>query len=419
MPLKAMILFFFIAAVAPQSAQRSLHLSIGDPTRKDKECKVVLDAITATATGDLLTPRETVTRLAGTRLIFIGESHTSMDFHRAQAKIIEELLSAGKKVMIGLEMYPRSEQAYLDDWTAGFLTEGGFVQLSHWYRNWGYNWNYYKDIFLFARDHGIRMFALNAPREVVSAVTRRGLQNLTKEERAQIAPKVDTSNEEHFTLFKAFFEEETGMHSMMSDSQARSMFASQCTWDATMGFNAVRALKEQGDENSVMVVLIGSGHVAYGLGIQRQAGQWYDGKMASIIPIQVLDDKDRPVETVRASYADFVWGLPPEKDTVYPDLGIATGEVSGESRRRILSVGVDSPAGIAGMQMGDVLLSVDGVPLTDGETLNQFMARKSWGDAATFIVRRQEKGRETREVSLNVYFRRHAPAGKTSVPENR
>lgn len=416
MPIRAMIMCF-IAAASLQSAQRSLHLPIGDPARKDKESKVVLDAVTATATGDLLTPREAVARLEGTRLIFVGESHTSMDFHRAQAKIIEELRSAGKKVMIGLEMYPFTEQRYLDDWSAGFLTENGFIQLSHWYKNWGYHWNYYRDIFLFARDHGIHMFALNAPREVVSAVTRKGLQNLTPEERSQIAPKIDTSSEEHFTLFKAFFEEEAGMHSMMSDNQARAMFASQCTWDATMGFNAVRALKEHGDENSVMVVLIGSGHVAYGLGIQRQAGQWYDGKMAAIIPIQVLDDKERPVETVRASYADYVWGLPPEKDTVYPELGVATGDVPGETRRRVLSVGVDSPAGIAGFHVGDVLLSADGATLADAETLNQFMARKTWGDSAAFVVLRQEKDREPREVTLNVLFRRHAPAAKTAAPE--
>ena len=110
-------------ASGPLFAQRSLHLAVGDPARKDKEAKVVLDAITATATGDLLTPREAVARLAGTRLIFIGESHTSMDFHLAQQRVIEELQRAGKRVLIGLEMYPYTEQKYLDDWSAGFLTE--------------------------------------------------------------------------------------------------------------------------------------------------------------------------------------------------------------------------------------------------------------------------------------------------------
>ena len=408
MKTKVLILLFFSAANLLH-AQRSLRLSVGDPARKDKEAKVVLDAITDTATGDLITPREAVARLSGARLIFIGESHTSMDFHRVQKRLIEELHRAGEKVLIGLEMYPYTEQKYLDDWHAGFLSETGFVRLSHWYKNWGYHWNYYRDIFLFARDNGIRMFALNAPREVVSAVGKKGLENLTPTERGQIAPTIDIASEEHFTLFKAFFEDETGMHSMMSDSQARSMFAAQCTWDATMGFHAVEALKAYGDDNGVMVVLIGSGHVAYGLGIQRQSAQWYDGRMASVIPIQVLDDQGRKIESVQASYADYLWGLPPEEESLFPELGISTAEVSGESRRRVLAVSTGSPAKTAGFQAGDVMVSVDGIPLPDGETLNQAMAAKRWGDSAVFVVRRQAKDRAPEEVTLTVLFRRQPP----------
>ena len=173
----------------------------------------------------------------------------------------------------------------------------------------------------------------------------------------------------------------------------------------------IQALKQYGDENTVMVVLIGSGHVAYGLGIQRQAAHWYDGKMASIIPIQVLDDRRRPISSVQASYADYLWGLPPESDTLYPDLGIATGDVQGETRRRVLSVSDDSPAKAAGFQVGDVLVSMDGAPLADGETLNRFLADKSWGDSAVFVLSRQPKDGVPQELTLKVYFRRRAPDG--------
>ncbi|MBZ5496922.1 MAG: ChaN family lipoprotein [Acidobacteriia bacterium] len=415
MPSKVLILIL-LTTTSLLAQQDSLHLTVGDPARKNKEAKVVLDAVTETATGEQLTPGETVARLAGTHLIYIGESHTTMDFHRVQKKMIEELQGAGRKVLIGLEMYPSTEQQYLDDWCGGLLTESGFIRLSHWYKNWGYHWNYYRDIFVFARDHGIRMFALNAPREVVSSVTKKGLENLSPEERAHIAPKIDTSSEEHLTLFKAFFAESMGMHSVMSDSRVDAMFASQCTWDATMGYNAVQALKEHGDENTVMVVLIGSGHVAYNLGIQRQAAQWYDGKMASIIPIQVLDERGRPVESVQASYADYIWGLPQEKAPLYPELGVATNEVPGESRRRVLSVSEGSPARSAGFQSGDVLISMDGVPLTDAETLNRLMAGKSWGDSAVFVVRRQSKEGAPQELTLIVNFRRPSSSARPAMP---
>ncbi len=391
--------------------QKSLHMPIGDPARKDREVKVVLDAITDTATGELITPREAVARLDGKRLIFLGESHTSMDFHRVQMRIIEELHRVGKKLFIGLEMYPYTEQKYLDDWCRGLLTEKGFVQLSSWYKNWGYHWNYYRDIFEFGRDHGMRMFAVNTPREVVSAVRKRGFQNLTPEESAHIPPKIDTSNADHFALFKAFFEEETGMHSMMSDQMAKSMFEAQCTWDATMAYNSVRALKEFGDEDTVMVVLVGAGHVAYGLGLERQAAQWYDGKMASVIPIEVIDDKDRRVDAAQASYANFIWGLPQEKESIYPELGISTGEIPGERMRKVINVVKDTPAQTAGIQQGDILISMDGTPINDAEVLNRLMSEKRWGDSADITLRRQDK-----EMTIRVYLRRQqkppSPAAK-------
>ena len=56
----------------------------------------------------------------------------------------------------------------------------------------------------------------------------------------------------------------------MPDAMFQGMFRAQCTWDAAMGWNALQALKKHGGEKAIMVVLIGSGHVAYGLGAERQ-----------------------------------------------------------------------------------------------------------------------------------------------------
>src|ERR1035438_10634990 len=51
---------------------------------------------------------------------------------------------------------PISEQKSLDNWRDGLLTEAGFLTLARWYEFWGYHWDYYRDIFLYARDNRIR-----------------------------------------------------------------------------------------------------------------------------------------------------------------------------------------------------------------------------------------------------------------------
>ena len=193
---------------------------------------MVLDGITNTATGDLLTPGELVERLADTRILFIGEDHTDMDFHRVQARVLEELHRTGREVMIGLEMYPYTRQAILDEWSDGSLTEEDFVESSGWYESWGYRWDYYRRIFLFAKDNGIEMFGVNIPRDHVRTVRTKGFEGLSAEQAAHMPETVNTDSVEHRQLFRAYFAEDDALHAAIGDEQWEGMFRAQCTWDA-------------------------------------------------------------------------------------------------------------------------------------------------------------------------------------------
>lgn len=396
-------LLLFASLAAPGTAEDVLRLPIGDPARRDREAPVVLDAITDTASGALLTPAELPKRLEGVRLLLLGESHTDMDSHRIEKRVLEELVRSGRKVAIGVEMYPYTAQAALDDWTAGKLSEEAFLETSRWYKNWGYNWLYYRDIFLFVRDNHLEMLAINAPREVVSAVRKKGFQGLTPEEAAHIPTEIDTKNADHLRLFKANFETE-GFHLGMNDEQWQGMLNAQCTWDATMGWNAVQPLLKDKHPKTVVVVLVGAGHVQYGLGIERQVKQWFPRRIASVIPVAVSDEKKGAIKAVRASYANFLWGIPAEPAPLYPDLGISTRAREDDKLLEIIDVEKDTPAASAGLKVKDVLLTIDGVAVADRETLSRLMAAKRWGDTAAFTVRRE---RDT--VPVNVLLRRTPP----------
>ncbi len=392
------------AVVLAQSPGGVLHLAIGDPERKTREVPLQLDVIVDTKSGDAITPGQLISRLAGVRLLLLGEEHTNIEIHRIQARIIEGLQAAGRRVFIGLEMYPYTEQASLDRWREGLLTEEGFVRLSRWYDNWGYNWAYYRDIFLFARDHHIPMYALNAPREVVAAVRRKGFANLTAEEAAHIPKDIDVSNPDHLTFFKATFAGEAPgamMHGGMGDDMWKAMVSAQATWDATMGYHAVQALKQPGAGDAIMVVLVGSGHVAYGLGIERQARKWFDGTITSLIPVAVTMQKVGPIKSVRASYANFTWGVPEEIDSMFPTLGTSTAVGQGDTARRVINVEKGSAAEQAGIKVGDVITAFDGAALDDRETFSRLMAAKRWGDTALVGIKRGDQ-----PMTIKVVFRR-------------
>jgi len=388
---------------------RALNLPIGDPARKDREVALVLDGITDAARGDTLTPPELAVRLDGVKLLFVGESHTDVEFHKVQLRVLQELHKRGRQVLVGLEMYPVPEQQWLDRWHSDkALTEEGFLGESHWYKNWGYHWNYYRDIFLFARANGIRMFGVNLPRTAVQTIRMKGFDALPPDQRALLPERVDLENAEHQKLFRAFFGSEDALHGNMPEPMFQAMFRAQCAWDAAMGWNALQALKKHGGEKAIMVVLIGAGHVAYGLGAERQVKPWFDGKTASVIPIPIAEEAGAaPVAKVQASYADFVWGLPPSIDPLYPSVGISTPEQKSGERYRVIMVAKESPAEAAGFRTGDELVSIDGTPYTDKETVNRLMSEKRWGDTVVYRVIR-----DGQEQTLTAYLRRQPPKPK-------
>ena len=396
------------AVSAARADESALNLPIGDPARSGREVSLTLDGITDAARGDVITPPELAARLDGVKLVFVGESHTDMEFHRVQLRVVQELHRRGRQVLVGLEMYPATaaEQQWLERWHADkTLGEGAFLAESHWYKSWGYHWNYYRDIFLFARENGIRMFGVNVPRDVVQTARTKGFEALTPEQRAFLPARVDTGNAEHQRLFRAFFGEADSLHGSMPDAMFQGMFRAQCTWDAAMGWNALQALQKHGGDKAIMVVLVGSGHVAYGLGAERQARLWFDGKTASVIPIPIREEEGEPlVGKVQASYADFVWGLPPATDPLYPSVGISTPEQKSGDRYKVIMVGKESPAAVAGFLVGDELVSIDGVAYSDKETVNRLMSGKRWGDSVAYKLMRSGQERE-----LTVQLRRQPP----------
>lgn len=368
----------------------AVNSPFGDPSRRDREAPLVLDAITDTRTGALLSPAELAVKLKSSRLLFFGESHTHPEAHSAQARLLEALATTGRQVLVGLEMFPRDDATdeALNRWSEGAADEETFLRDARWYKHWGYPFGLYRDVFLAARRHKLRLFGVNAPREVITAVRKKGFAALSPEEKAHLPAKVDTTSEEHRRLFRAFFDDAGGgAHGAgMSEAAWDGMFRAQSTWDAVMGWNAVRILEAHGTPDAIMVVLLGSGHVAFGLGATRQiAGA---APAATLITVPVTDDEGLP-SRVRASYAEYLWTIPAEPALpLYPTLGVSLSDPPGGGAPTVAMVMPESPAARAGLAPGDVVLALDGAPVTDRETFSRLMAEKRWGDTVRVSIRR-------------------------------
>jgi hypothetical protein len=217
-------------------------------------------------------------------------------------------------------------------------------------------------------------------------VRREGFAALTPEQATHLPPALAADSEEHRRLYRAAFGPGDTVH--MNETALEGMYRAQTMWDACMGWNALQALDEHGSEGAIVVVLLGGGHVAYGLGSQRQVAAHYPGRIASLMPVDVRDDDGRLVTRVRASYASFAWGVPPEREPVYPMLGASLMGSFGADPGQIIRIQGGSVAARAGLRVGDVLLRLDSEPVGSDRDVNRLMAARRWGDVIEARIRR-------------------------------
>ena len=110
-------LLVLVACRPSAAADDSLHLPVGDPARKDKEVKLVLDGITDTRTGEVLTPAGLGERLRGARLVLVGRATRTWS-PPARLRLVEELVRPAGQCSWGWRCIPTpSSGSSTSGWT--------------------------------------------------------------------------------------------------------------------------------------------------------------------------------------------------------------------------------------------------------------------------------------------------------------
>jgi len=246
------------------------------------------------ADGERLSFHEVVPDLFQAQLVFVGELHDQPAHHAAQLRVIRAFHEADRPVAVGLEMFRAESQPALDRWAQGALALEEFLPI--YYENWNFPWVYYRDILLYAREHGIPLVGLNVPEATVRQVARGGFASLTPEQVGELPPircEVDAPYED-------FIRRAMGMHA----PQGRAFLnfcEAQLVWDTAMAVNLVQFLEENPEH--AVVVVAGSGH-AWKRGIPDQVRRIRTVATRVIVP-RIPRRLERT--TIGPGDADYLW----------------------------------------------------------------------------------------------------------------
>ncbi len=250
---------------------------------------------------EAITFPQLVERLAGVRVVHVGEFHDQAAHHAFQAKVLAALAEkTDTPLALGLEMFFTPFQPALDAYVAGEIDEPTMLERTEWATRWGFGWEMYAPMIRLCREKKLPVIALNAPKEVTRTVSRQGLDALTPEQKASLPP-LDMTDGAH----RAFVKAATGGHgSGMKPEAFERMYTAMVIWDETMSSN-VAAWLEKAGPGSRMVVVAGNGHIADRYGVPGRAARKSKAPYATIVQEVRRGQTERRSDT---TYADFtVW----------------------------------------------------------------------------------------------------------------
>jgi uncharacterized iron-regulated protein len=351
---------------------------------------------------------ELAAALVEARVVLIGEDHTNMDQKIFHAELLEAMAAHKKELILGMEFFLRSDGELLSRWQEREIGDEQFLREVGWYDRGSYRYEYYRPVMDVARDHGIPVVGLNVPREIPRTVNRSGLDGLSEDQR-RVVGDVDTSGSpEHRFLIARYFGETVAM---LPPGWFENMYAAQCLWDVVMA----RSILDNLGPGATLVVIVGSGHVAYDVGIGRRihdelaAAGRPDMRVATLCPVfappadpegdphghpmggrgeGMEEAPGKPARFVR-SLADYVGVF---EDTggieAYPRLGLQLDE--GDDGAPVVSMAwPDTPAAAVGFEHGDRVVEYNGTAPGDLSDLRMSLARTEWGERVEFSVERQ------------------------------
>jgi uncharacterized iron-regulated protein len=352
---------------------------------------------------------ELLDRLAKKQVVLLGESHACADDHRWQYAMLTALWQRHPDMAIGFEMFPRRLQPVLDRWVAGQLNEQEFLKEVDWDQVWGYDARLYLPLFQFARQHGLPMLALNVDRGLVKEVRTRGWEGVPAAQREGVgrpaAPQPPYRQE-----LKTIFD----LHPMLKDksqdeaSEFAHFVEAQTLWDRAMAEGI--ASYRQAHPHTLVVGILGSGHLQHGYGVPHQLQSLGDEQVANLMTMP----SDHACADITPGLADAVFVIPPQPELAPvppPRLGVALRPIA--DGVMIEKVMPQSLAEKTGLKDGDVILQAAGNKVSSIEEVRDHVQRQPAGTWLPLLIRR---GGLTQEIVVRFPASPEPPPPHHSLP---
>lgn len=386
--------------ITPPLGGESPHytLPLGPSPHKFIIDKIEAGQIIRTADGQTVGVSDIIAGHPDADVFIIGEAHDNYHCHVFQRDFIAALIQKHPKVIVGFEFFQREDNPVLEQWRTGAADEKTVLEKTGWYKRSSQNHRLTQLIMNLIREKQLKVIGLNIPRTILNTVSRKGFSQLTPEEKT-LFPTLPIVNREHEYFIKSIF----GTFAAQVPMWFANIYAAQTCWDVVMAESMRMMLSQKPYKGYKGVIIAGSNHVAYKLGIPFRYNKAAPGaRIITIVPVlapqeQKEDNKKNsadgeeahpmmrmlggqlpPAATFSRGLADYVFSAPQPLLSHFPSLGAAIEQKNGQLI--ITSISTESFAEKNGLRKGDIIHSIDHTDLTTLEQLRLILNAKNWND---------------------------------------
>ncbi len=369
---KLLVVFISVLAFLGFTFSEELDvLPIGKSFYKYNIGLLKINEMVSTSDMKIVNISDIVKKAENKNIIIIGEFHTSYKCHDFQRKLLEEFYKKYKNVVIGLEFFNRDDNPVLEEWRLGKISEEELLKKTGWYKRTSMHYGYTKMTMDIVKKYKIKVIGLNVDRKIVHKISRFGFDKLTKDEK-KLFPTIKKELRDHRYFIKMIF----GNFALQMPSWFENMYAAQKSWDIVMAESMVDFLKRKKYKKYKGIIIAGSAHVEYGLGIPFRVNLFNKHyKILTIVPVYTPDKNKgnsqaghpimkrmtsmfKPATRFSRGIADFVFSVNESEKEHFITLGISG--INNKEGLLIKKVSILGYAKSIGLRKGDIILSFNG-----------------------------------------------------------
>lgn len=330
-----------IRNIVVASLLNSLPLSVVAHTLDDALAQLPLIQQEVVSPHQEITFDDFLTQLADKRVVYVGEYHPRYQDHLVQLAVIQAMHQQHPKMAIGMEWFQAPFQPWLDAYVMQLIDEETLLDKTEYYQRWRIDFLQLRPILTYARQHGIRLLALNAPSELTRQISTLGRDSLAQIQRQTLPTITPPSDEQRARLLKVF------EGKIPPNRDIEDYIYAQRVWDEVMADNALAYLSAY--PQARLVVLAGNFHIAWDEAIpadMRRRAPALNGQQATVSSGSFAE--------YRPDFVDYFVYADPIQLPATGKLGVRLS-----TDLCVQSIDSDSAAELAGLQIGDRLLSLN------------------------------------------------------------